>query len=244
MKLVLRALIAVLAVALFFSVAFAAFTGPFYDTFVIVNNTNNPSAPNLAVQDSTSSCTDAYITYIQFDATNIGTVSTATLTLKVGGTPSGLNNSPTLTLYGVADFDPATLNGANYPSTAGAFVIQNKTISSGTAAGTVVEWGGADTGLKTYIQSQADNDNKVTLALSFSVNCFEISSLSFYSQDWGTPEDRPVLTITGTNTNAVTLRTFRADDPAVSLVILGGAAIVLLVAMAGIFVIRRRRLAS
>lgn len=44
--------------------------------------------------------------------------------------------------------------------------------------------------------------------------------------------------------NSLTLRTFRSDDPAVSPLILGGAAIALLAVVAGVFVARRRRLAS
>ncbi len=244
-KAAFRILLAVVAIAVFSSVAFADFTGPFYDTFVIVNNTNNPAAPNLSVQDSTGSCTDTHITYFQFDVSGIGTVDSAQLTVKAGGTPVGLDYSPTMTMYGVADFDPNTLNGSNYPLTSAGVVIQSQTIPASTVAGNVFVWGGSDPGLKNYVQSQADGDNIVTLAFSFSLNCHPVnSSLSFYSQDWGTPADRPVLTITGTKPNSVTLRTFRSDNSVVSPVILAGAGIALLAGVVGIIVARRRRLAN
>lgn len=220
--------------------ASAAFTGPYYDTYVILGSggTNNPTAPQVVVADSTGTCNDTWIGYFQFDASGIGTVSSASLVLTHGGTLNGLANNPTLTLYGVADFDPATLGPTNAPTTSGADVIENKVIASATTSGTKLTWGGSDPELKNYIQRQADTDNVVTLAMSFSANCSTTSQVNFYSQEFSTAGSRPVLTIEGTNPNSVEVSTASAQRTAWPLY--AGLGAVALFVVAGVVISRRR----
>ncbi|MGE5602120.1 MAG: hypothetical protein ACM30E_03660 [Nitrososphaerales archaeon] len=221
--------------------ASAAFTGPYYDTYVILGSggTNNPTAPQVVVADSTGTCNDTWIGYLQFDASGIGTVSSASLVLTHGGTLNGLATNPTLTLYGVPDFDLATVGPTNAPTTGAAEVIENKTIASGTTSGTKLTWGGSDPGLKNYIQSQADTDDVVTLAMSFSANCSTTSQVNFYSQEYSTAGSRPVLTVEGTKPNAVEVSTASAQR-ASSWPLYAGLSAVALFVVTGVVISRRR----
>ncbi len=222
-------------------VASAAFTGPYYDTYVILGSggSNNPTVQQVVVADSTGTCNDTWIGYFQFDASTFGTVNSASLALTHGATLNGLANNPTLTLYGVADFDPATLNATNAPTTAGATVIESKVIASSTTAGTPLTWGGADAGLKNYVQLQADGDNVVTLAMSFSANCSTTSQVNFYSQEYtANPAFRPVLTISGTKPNAVDMSSASATRTAWPLY--AGLGVVALGVVVGVMISRRR----
>lgn len=245
MKVWFRTLMVAMLLLSVVGVASADFSGPYYDTYVIVNGSVNPTAPNLAIQDSTGACNDAYISYIQFDASNILAVSSASLKFTVGGTPGGLNNSPTLTLYGVTDFNPATLNGTNYPRTATGELIQNMVIPSTTAANAQFTFGGSDTGLANYIQAQANGatPQTVTLALSFSANCFNQTSISFYSQEGGTQAQDPTLTIVGTRKDptAVAMTDFSAaSDSKATWPLYAGLGALALIVVGGVAVSRRR----
>lgn len=238
-----RVLVLALLVFSIAGVASADFTGPFIDTYIITNTAgNNPSAPNLPVQDQTANCNDNYISYVQFDASTIKTVNSASLKFTQGGTPAGLNNGPTLSLYGVADFDPATLSGATggFPVPGSGTLIQSIVVPSSVPAGYTVTWGDADPGLANYIQSQADGDNKVTLAMSFSANCFsQWSNIAFYSQEGGTAAQDPVLNIKGTSEpNAVSMSSASAERT--SWPLYAGLAAVALVVVAGVMMSRRR----
>jgi hypothetical protein len=240
MKHVTRLTLVLVLLVLTFGVASAAFTGPFYDTYVIIGSTNTPTAPQVIVADSTASCTDTWIAYFQFDASAIGTASSASLVLTHGNTLVGLGSNPTLTLYGTADFDQATLNGTNNPPTGGATVIQSQPIPSGTVAGTKLTWGGSDPGLRNYIQTQANTDNVVTLALSFSANCDQVNSqVNFYSSEYNTtPANRPQLTVEGTTPTAVDMSSASAQQTSWPFYV--GLGAVALVVVAGLAISRRR----
>lgn len=244
MKIWYRALMVAMLLLSVVGIASANFTGPYYDTYIIVNGASFPVGPNLAIQDSTSSCNDSYVSFIQFDASNILTVDTATLRFTVGGTPAGLNNNPTLTLYGVADFDPATLNGTNYPKPSAGLVIQNIVIPAGAVAGYQVTYGVGDSALADYIESEANGalPQTVTLALSFSASCFTNTSLSFYSQEGGTAAQDPALDVTGTkkDPNAVALSAFSADDSKVTWPLYAGLGALGVIAAVAVGLSRRR----
>lgn len=228
--------------AAFSGVASANFTGPYYDTWIDKNVTGHyPTLPVLPVLDQGSSCNDDYIAYIQFDVSNILTVDSASLTLTQVDTPVGLNYGPTLTLYGVADFNSATLSGKSYPVPSAGTVIQSIALPTSLPAGYTVTWGGAsNAGLKNYIQQQADGDNVVTLAMSFSLDCFDVSSnIAFSSQEGAHP---PVLTIAGTKVdpNAISLSTFSADDSKVTWPLYAGLGALALIVAGGLAISRRR----
>jgi hypothetical protein len=95
-----------------------------------------------------------------------------------------------------------------------------------------------------FLQQEADGDNTASFGLGLTGNCGNASLLvRMSSKEPSVIEaQRPRLQIT--DPNAVTLRAFRSDDPVVSPVIFGGAAIALLAVVAGVFVARRRRLAN
>lgn len=219
-------------------VASAAFTGPYVDTWVTVGGTNNPSGNTLYVQDSLSSCNDTQITYFQFSAQDIQTVSGATLVLTAASTQIGLGSSPQLSIYGVADFEPASLTGSNAPLTTGVTAIQTIGVPSGTVVGNKFTFGGADPGLRNYIQSQAGGT--VSLALSFSSACDgNNSQMNFYSQRYNTDTSRrPQLTVEGTKPNAVNLTETSAERVAWPLYVgLGALAVIVL---GGVFLSRRK----
>lgn len=240
MKLITRLVLVLVLLLSAVGVASAAFTGPMYDTYVQVGGSNFPTAAQMLVQDSTGSCTDTQVIYLQFDASNIGTVSSASLVLTHGQTLIGIDTNPVLTLYGVADFDPATLTGSNAPVPSTGQVIQNLTIPSTTTAGTKITFGGADSGLANYIQSQANGDNVVSLALSFSASCNPVNSqLNFYTSEYNTtPANRPQLTVNGTTPTAVEMS--KAEAQPVSWPLYAGLGAVALVVVAGVVLTRRR----
>ena len=239
----------ILALGLLLAAAGAAsadFSGPFYDTYVTVGGANNPAAVSMFTQDSTGACTDTQIAYIQFSASTIGAMTSASLVLTEGATAIGLDGAtpPTLSLYGVADFDPATLNGTNAPKTTdpGAVWIQSKPMpASAVARGNKLTWGGSDSGLMNYIQTQINTDKVVTLAMSFSANCNSNNSqMNFFSQEYSVDTTfRPVLDIKATTT-AVTLSTFRPADPTVNWPLIVGLGALAAVAIGGLTVTRRR----
>lgn len=234
------ALVAVLLVATV-SVASAAFTGPYVDTWVTVGGTNNPSGVTLYVQDSLSQCNDTQIAYIQFDASNIATVSSASLVLSAGQTEVGLGGIPKLSIYGVTDFDLAT--GAGAPVTTGLTPLQTIDVPSATKQYDPFTFSGA--GLASYIQTEANGPlpQTVTLALSFSASCDGINSqLNFYSQRYSQSIYRPRLTIEGTkkDPNAVSMSTFSADDSAVTWPLYAGLGALALIVVGGLAVSRRR----
>jgi hypothetical protein len=232
--------------------ASADFSGPFYDTWVQVGGANNPTS-GIWVQDSTGNCTDTQIAYIQFAANTIGTVTSASLTLTEGSTEIGLDNidvngvpfHPTLSLYGVADFDPDTLSGTNAPRTTAPGVVKIQSIlltGSAFAKGNKLVWGGADTGLMDYVQAQARADKIVTLAMSFSANCNPSNSqITLFHQEYTVdPSFRPVLDIKASAPTAVTMSTFRATDPAVNWPLIAGLGALAAVVIGGLAVARRR----
>ncbi len=237
------ALIAVLLVTTA-GVASAAFTGPFYDTWVqLTSPDNNPSGNTLRVEGSLGSCNDSQVTYFQFDASEFQTVSSATLVVTAAGTAIQLESEPQLSLFGVADFNPATLNGTNMPVTDALEPIQTIPVPAPvppatSLLGTKFTFGGSDPELKNYIQTQAGGT--VTLALAFSGQCSAVSSaLTFYSQEYSTNVTyRPQLTIEGTKPNAVTVATSSAET--VTWPLYAGLGAVALVVIAGLAVSRRR----
>jgi len=217
--------------------ASAAFTGPYVDTWVTVGGTNNPSGVTLYVQDSLSTCNDSQIAYLQFDASNIATVSSASLVLTAASTQIGLDTTPKLSIYGVADFDPATLTGTNAPLTTGLTAIQTVPVPPSTVAGSPFAFGGSDTALATYIGTQAGG--VVTLALSFSADCNgTLSQMNFYSQRYSNTAYRPQLTIEGTKPTAVDVSSTSAERT--SLPLYAGLGAVALILVAGLAISRRR----
>ena len=128
MKNISRLVLVTMLLAVTSGIASAAFTGPYVDTWVVVGGANNPSGKTLWVQDSLNTCNDSQIIYIQFDASQIQTVTGASLTLTATPDPIGVDTTPKLSLYGVADFDPATLTGSNAPTTAGLTPIQTLSV--------------------------------------------------------------------------------------------------------------------
>jgi hypothetical protein len=226
----------------------ADFSGPFYDTYVTLGSAgaNNPTAISMFVQDSTGVCTDTQIAYIQFSAGTIGTVTSASLVLTEGATAIGLDGAtaPMLTLYGVADFDQASLSSTNAPKTtdSGVVVIQSQSMpSSAVARGTKLTWGGSDPGLMNYIQSQINGDKVVTLAMSFSANCNSVNSqMNFFTQDYNTDLTfRPVLNIAATP-SAVTMSTFQAANPAANWPLITGLGALVALAAGGVLFYRKR----
>lgn len=236
------ALVVVLLVATA-GVASADFTGPYVDTWVQLPSTSNPSNVTLYVQDSLSTCNDTQITYIQFDASNIATVSSASLVLFAGQTEIGLQSGPELSIYGVTDFNLAT--GAGAPTTAGLTPLQTINVPSTTVRFDPFTFGGSHTGLAGYIQTQANGatPQTVTLALSFSANCHGINSqLSFYSQRYSNATYHPQLTIVGTkkDPNAVSLTTFSSDGSNLNWPLYIGLGALALIAAGGLVYSRRR----
>lgn len=230
--------------------ASAAFTGPFHDTWVQQNGVNNAAATGINVQDSTAACTDTQIGYFQFDVSNIGKVNSAILELTHAPTAIGIaTNTTALTLYGVPDFDPATLDGSNDPLPsplpdplpAGVQVIQTKTFATVPRLDTKLRFGDTDAYLAQYIQSQANRDGVVTLALSFSAGCNgNNSQLIFFSQDYSAnAARRPQLTVEFSNPTGVDMRTAAAQQPA-SWPLYAGLAAVALFVVAGVVISRRR----
>ena len=155
MKNISRLVLVTMLLAVTSGIASAAFTGPYVDTWVVVGGANNPSGKTLWVQDSLNTCNDSQIIYIQFDASQIQTVTGASLTLTATPDPIGVDTTPKLSLYGVADFDPATLTGSNAPTTAGLTPIQTLSVPPTTNNGALFTFGGAHDGLRAYVQSQA-----------------------------------------------------------------------------------------
>lgn len=237
------ALIAVLLVTTA-GVASAAFTGPFYDTWVqLTSPDNNPSGNTLRVEGSLGSCNDSQVTYFQFDASEFQTVSGATLVVTAAGTAIQLESTPQLSLFGVTDFNPATLNGTNMPVTDELEPIQTLPVPppvppATSLVGTQFTFGGSNSGLKDYIQTQVGGT--VTLALAFSGQCSAVSSaVTFYSQEYSTNVSyRPQLTIEGTKPTAVDLATTSAER--VTWPMYAGLGALAVVLAAGLAISRRR----
>lgn len=238
MKIFSRIALVAVMVAATAGIASAAFTGPYVDTWVVVGGANNPTGKTLWVQDSLNTCNDSQIIYFQFDASQFATVSGASLTLTSIPDPIGVDTTPKLSLYGVADFDPATLTGSNAPTTAGLTAIQTLNVPPATNNGDQFLFGGAHDGLRAYIQSQAGG--VVTLALSFSADCNGINSqMAFYSQRYTTtPAYQPHLIVDGTKPNAVDLTTTSAER--VTWPLYAGLGALAVVLAAGLAISRRR----
>lgn len=232
-----------------FGAASASYSPPdLYDTFTMepsssdTDGSNNPTLGYFRVTDqlniTTSACEDSEVTYFVFDASEIATATSASLVLTRGGTFNGSDSSPVLSLYGVEDFDRATLNGLNNPHPLAADLIQSivMTAAEYPAASKIT----FNSGLAGYIQEQVDaGDHTITLALSFSGSCSLISQVNFYSLDYTTnPTYRPQLTIEGTKPTAVTLATSSAET--VTWPLYAGLGAVALVVIAGLAVSRRR----
>jgi len=238
MKIITRLAILVVLLVVTVGVASAAFTGPYVDTWVTLGGTNNPAGNTLFVQDSLGSCNDTQIAYLQFDATEIATVTSASLVLTNGDTRIGIDTAPQLSIYGVEDFSPAALTGSNAPSTTGLTPIQTVPFPSNTLQYQKFTFGGAHDGLRAYIQSQAGG--VVTLALSFSSSCNgNNTQVNFYSQRHSVDVTRrPQLTVEGTKPTAVDLATTSAER--VTWPMYAGLGALAVVLVAGLAVSRRR----
>lgn len=251
MKPIARLMITLVVLFSLFSVASATYTpSDLYDTYTSepsssdADGSNNPTAPQLKVSDQLemggTACIDSEVTYFVFDASNIGTATSASLVLTHGATLNGLASNPVLSLYGVADFNKDTLNGLNNPHPGLADLIQNMPIPSTTAAYSTIIFGGADSALAEYIQEQVDaKDYTITLALSFSANCATVTQVNFFSLDYTTDQSRrPQLTIEGTTPTAVNMTTTSAERT--SLPLYAGLGAVALIVVAGLAISRRR----
>jgi hypothetical protein len=248
MKFITRFALVIALLAVTVGVASAAFNGPYYDVYVNVGGTVQPSQIVLYVQDSTPTCTDTQVTYFQFDASNIKTVSTASLELTVGGTKISVSDGAALTqlsIYGVNDFVQGSLTGTNAPLTTGLTPIQTLALPANLAQYDKVSFSGSN--LADYIQSQTPTglngvpgDGTVTLALSFSANCgAQNSQLNFYSQEYTTDTTRqPQLVVTGTKPNSVEVSQASAQRTAWPLY--AGLGTIALFVVAGVVISRRR----
>ncbi len=196
------------------------------DSYIVVtqpSSTTHGSETTFWVQDSTTSCNDTRIAYLQADLTpySAAEIESVTLTIKSGGGPV-TSSGATLTLYGVSDISGG-VNGVNtgndiqppIADDSGTEVIQqvaaptgaDQTITFG-AAFVGVGDGGNASNLADYMKTQAGGI--ATFALSFSAGCANTSSTAvFYSLEHATAGNRPSLTIW--NPTSISINAFSAE---------------------------------
>lgn len=220
---------------------------PTADTWVEVLNPDlaHGTEDNLWTRGDTVNCTTARRAYLKWSLADVpngaGVIANATLTLFVNGSTGDFTSPRDVTLFEVTDDnwnDSMTWNSA--PAVGNA--IQTLSLSSPTGSISNQSITFSNPALVAFLDAQANGDDVASFAVVMTGNCTAGSvGLRFDSVNkvGGVAPDLQI-----SNPNAVSLRTFRSDDPAVSPVIFGGAALILLVAVAGIVIARRRRLAS
>lgn len=241
-KLINLAVIALAVLLATAGIAVAAVSGPpTQDTYTNINAADTSYGTETQLWttlsgDAGGNCTVSRITYLKWNLADVAgqTISNAALTLTREGATSNPNNY-TVGLYRVGDGwdEDSTWNTSPVPGS----LIETKAFPA--ANGNTVVFNSA--ALVSYLQGENTGDGVASFAIQLvsSGSCSGAVSLIFGSRTGTNPPD-----LQAQGPNSVTLRTFRSDDPAVSPVIFGGAALILLVAVAGIVIARRRRLAS
>lgn len=209
------------------------------DSYIVVtepSTTTHGTATTFWVQDSTTSCNEARVGYLQADLTpySAAQIESATLVLTSGGGPVTAGGA-TLTLYGVNDISGGvtgvnTGNDIDVPiaSASGTEVVEN--VPAPSAAGQTVTFGAAypnnSSALVTYLKSQAGGI--ATFALSLSAGCGNTSTTAvFASLENATVANRPSLTLW--NPTAVSIDAFSAQTQSGNLFVWLALAVPLLV---------------
>lgn len=254
LSLIALALLVCLSVA---SVALAYNGPPIHDSWVDGSENNYNGQTMKLFASNAGACTPTSTMYLRWDISSIMGEPVADKTIAFADMDLYVSNASfsapiTVSLYQVLndDWDEATISGANAPAVGALITTFN--VSSPPAAGTKItiasntqDGDPTNDGLANFLQAQNPandpaGDGEASFALRITGCGLGTSRIDFYDRASGATQ--PYLALE--NPNAITLLNLEADSPTATPLLLGGFALLLVAAGAGLLWTRRNQAAS